>query len=162
MAELAKAILVLPYSTAPVESTFSKFKALKTPYRNRLDVENLEASIIVEQSLSGEAFVLRPTMLEKYSNMWKIESQTNSAPKTSQINGSQPSIEQVNTDKKANQSRVLDALCENWFQAKAKQAQAEWLAIQAQSQLFQEEEIELVENHYSLKFLNLSTNQIVL
>jgi len=56
----------------------------------------------------------------------------------------------------------LDALCENWFQAKAKQAQAEWLAIQAQSQLFQEEEIELVENHYSLKFLNLSTNQIVL
>ena len=149
MAELAKAILVLPYSTAPVESTFSKFKALKTPYRNRLDVENLEASIIVEQSLSGEAFVLRPTMLEKYSNMWKIESQTNSAPKTSQINGSQPSIEQVNTDKKANQSGVLDALCENWFQAKAKQAQAEWLAIQAQSQLFQEEEIELVENHYS-------------
>jgi len=48
MAELAKAILVLPYSTAPVESTFSKFKALKTPYRNRLYVENLEASIIVE------------------------------------------------------------------------------------------------------------------
>ena len=88
-------------------------------------------------------------MLEKYSNMWKIESQTNSAPKTSQRNASQPSIEQVNTDKKANQSGVLDALCENWFQAKAKQAQAEWFAIQAQSPLFQEEEIELVENHYN-------------
>jgi len=44
---LAKALLVIPYSTAPVESVFSEFRVFKTPYRNRLSIQNLDIWTIV-------------------------------------------------------------------------------------------------------------------
>ncbi|MDR3542612.1 MAG: hypothetical protein P4L69_16860, partial [Desulfosporosinus sp.] len=72
----ARAILVLPYSTAPVESVFSQFKTFKTPYRGGLKVETLEVSIIIEQS--GEPFQIKLTIIEKYATMWRKEEEINS------------------------------------------------------------------------------------
>ena len=77
MAKLAHALLVLPYTTAPVESTFSEFKAFKTCYRNRINVLNLEASILAEQEFKLENPKIFPKMIEKYLNMWKPKAKAN-------------------------------------------------------------------------------------
>jgi len=68
---LAKALLVIPYSTAPVGSVFSEFRVFKTPYRNRLSIQNLQASILVEQA-GGE---MKTEMIERYFTMWEPEPQ---------------------------------------------------------------------------------------
>ena len=70
---LAKALLVIPYSTVPVESVFSEFRVFKTPYRNRLRlrIQNLQASILVEQA-GGE---MKTEIIERYFTMWEPELQ---------------------------------------------------------------------------------------
>ena len=73
MSELALSVLVLPYSTVQVESTFSQFKVFKTPYRNKLSVGNLEASILVEQTLKGNPLTITTNMIERFRNMWKVD-----------------------------------------------------------------------------------------
>ena len=75
MAKLAKALMVLPYSSAPVESLFSEFKVFKTAYRNQITVESLEASILSEQSSEVNQSSLLPIMLEKYFLLWKNKAQ---------------------------------------------------------------------------------------
>ena len=70
ISKLAKALLVLPYSTAAVESMFSEFKAFKTCYRNRINVENLEASILIEQELGEKEAIITQEMREKYFKLW--------------------------------------------------------------------------------------------
>jgi len=76
MSELALSVLVLPYSTAQVESTFSQFKVFKTPYRNKLSVGSLEASILVEQTLKGNPLTITTNMIERFANMWKVDSRS--------------------------------------------------------------------------------------
>jgi len=68
--KLAKALIVLPYSSAEVESLFSKFKVVKTPYRNRLSTLNLEASLLSEQFFDSNDFSILPEMYDKYTTMW--------------------------------------------------------------------------------------------
>ena len=75
VAMLARALLVFPYSTASVESIFSKFKVYKTPYRSRLSVESLEASLLIEQSFENEEPQILPEMLEKYVKLWELPNQ---------------------------------------------------------------------------------------
>ena len=70
LASLAKALLVLPYSMTAVESTFSQFKAFKTCYRNRLSLENLEASVLAEQHFKKEKMDVLPEMVSRYYNLW--------------------------------------------------------------------------------------------
>lgn len=73
MARLAKALLVLPFSTALVESSFSEFKVYKTPYRNRISPENLEASLIAEQYFRKIDPCILPEMVTKYFSLWEPE-----------------------------------------------------------------------------------------
>ena len=69
--KISKALLALPYSTTIVESTSSEFQVIKTPYRNRLSTENLEASLLSEQHFKkGYPFAL-PDMIDRYFSMWK-------------------------------------------------------------------------------------------
>jgi len=49
ISDLAKSILVLPHSSAPVERIFSKMQDFVSPKRNRLTTENLEASLLIHQ-----------------------------------------------------------------------------------------------------------------
>ena len=70
---LARALLTIPYSTSSVESLFSEFKAFKTPYRNRLNVSNLEASLLAEQYFRGENPRILPEMVTSYFDIWKKE-----------------------------------------------------------------------------------------
>jgi len=65
-----KSILVLPYPTAEVESLFSKFKVVKTPYRNRLSVLNLEASLLSEQFFGVKDMEILLEMYAKFTSMW--------------------------------------------------------------------------------------------
>lgn len=71
MTKIAHAVIVLPYSSTPVEELFSEFKVFKTAYRNRITVENLEASLISEQAFSSEKIPIMPEMLAKYNDIWK-------------------------------------------------------------------------------------------
>jgi hypothetical protein len=69
--KLARALLTLPYTSAEVESTFSKFKVIKSPYRNRLSTANLEASLLSEQFFGVKEFEILPEMYSQYANMGK-------------------------------------------------------------------------------------------
>jgi len=69
--KLARAVLAIPYSTSKVESVFSEFKSFKTSYRNRMTVENFEASIISEQYFRNNGPRILPDMTDRYFGMWK-------------------------------------------------------------------------------------------
>ena len=71
LARLAKALMVLPYTTAPVESTFSMFKVFKDPYRNKLSYQGLEASLLIEQASGTNTVIITPDMIEKYEKLWE-------------------------------------------------------------------------------------------
>lgn len=66
MSKLAKALLVLPSSTVPVERIFSQMQDIKTPKRNRLHTENLEAALLIYQTYGSSNFEITPKMIEKY------------------------------------------------------------------------------------------------
>ena len=63
--------MVLPYTTAPVESTFSMFKVFKDPYRNILSYQSLEASLFIEQASGTNTIIITPDMIEKYETLWE-------------------------------------------------------------------------------------------
>ena len=71
--QVAKALLIIPYSTSTVESLFSEFRAFKTNYRNRLNVANLEASVLAEQYFRKENPRILPAMIDKHFTLWKEE-----------------------------------------------------------------------------------------
>lgn len=64
---LAKAILILPHTTVPIERMFSQLKDFKTGKRNRISTKNLEASLLIYQNFgnSFESFITNE-MMEKY------------------------------------------------------------------------------------------------
>lgn len=66
MSLLAQALLVLPYSSSVVESLFSVLKSFKTPYRNRLSSENLEASLMMNQCIKGSEDIFFKEIKQKY------------------------------------------------------------------------------------------------
>ena len=78
--ELSKAVLCLSYSTSKVESLFSEAKTFKTPYRNRLLTENLEASLMISQHFRGEDPVVLINMIEKYCNLGQEVNPEKSVP----------------------------------------------------------------------------------
>lgn len=71
LCKLASALLTIPYSTSNVESLFSEFKAVKTAYRNRLTVDNLEAGILSDHYFRGDNTRILPEMFDRYFDMWK-------------------------------------------------------------------------------------------
>lgn len=58
LAKLAKALLVLPSSTVPVERIFSQMQDFKTPKRNRLTVQNIESCMLIYQAFGNSDFEL--------------------------------------------------------------------------------------------------------
>lgn len=69
--KLAKALLILPYSSASVEWLFSSYRIIKNNKRNCLCRESLEACLFVFQHFKQEKLVISPEMLEKYDSIWK-------------------------------------------------------------------------------------------
>jgi len=83
MSQLAKALLLIPYSSACVERTFSDFKTIKTNKRNCLCRESLEACLLIYQAFRQETVKITEDMIQRYDIIWlskkKLESQgTNS------------------------------------------------------------------------------------
>ena len=68
---LARALCVLPTSTVNLERTFSKLKEVKSPKRNRLTVENLEACLLTQQYFGTNVIVIKPKLI-----LEMIESET--------------------------------------------------------------------------------------
>jgi len=99
LAKIAKALLLIPYSTSAVENLFSEFKALKTPYRNRLSVKNLESSILAEQYFRSDHPRILPEMITRYLNMWKNEEE---GPVSSNVKSTPPKIN--NSERNENQA----------------------------------------------------------
>jgi len=78
MAKLAKAVLVLPHSSASVERIFSQLKDFKTQKRNRLTTKNLEAALLSYQGFGGEEITISEEMIQKYDGVWASNQNTNS------------------------------------------------------------------------------------
>ena len=65
LAKFAKAVLVLPSSTVPVECLFSQMQDFATPKRNRLNVENLEARLLIFLTNGDFSFDLTEKIIER-------------------------------------------------------------------------------------------------
>ena len=79
LSKLALAIHTLPYSSASIERLFSDMGNIKTDPRNRLSVENLEASLLIRQEYKGKNNYYTKEMKELYylqSNTLKRSSST--------------------------------------------------------------------------------------
>jgi len=74
MALLAKALIILPYSSSSVESTFSRLKGFVSPHRNRLSVENIEASLLISQSHHKKGTEITEDMVFRCSQIWDNQS----------------------------------------------------------------------------------------
>ena len=117
LARLAQALLVFPYSSASVESSFSKLKGYKTLYRNRLLPETIEASMLMQQRDKKEQnFKITSGMKTNYSNMWKQDTDeskpqqilANSISSKESLKDNQPS--QQNLKVKERLSQVFQSL----------------------------------------------------
>lgn len=82
LTKLARALIVLPYTSAEVESKFSKFKVVKSPYRNRLTTTNIETSLLAEEFFGSKNFEILPEMFLKYTTMWDTKTNKNMLPST--------------------------------------------------------------------------------
>ena len=69
--KLAKALLILPYSTCSVERVFSSMRDFRTPKRSRLTTENLEACLLSYQAWHSEDVKITQGMLNRYADIWK-------------------------------------------------------------------------------------------
>jgi len=128
LARLAQALLVFPYSSASVESSFSKLKGYKTLYRNRLLVGNLEASMLIQQrDLKEKDFEVTAGMKEKYYNMWKKDTEdskphqtsnsTNSSQEESNLNPCRQNLKAKERLSQIFQSFLtqIDEMSQNWI-----------------------------------------------
>lgn len=79
MAKVARAIMILPHTSVPVERVFGNLKDFKSSKRNRLTTENLESSLLLYQKYGESDFYIDENMMEMYNEMWKQEN-----PKTAQ------------------------------------------------------------------------------
>lgn len=70
MGRLARAIMVLPHSSVPVERVFSNMKDIKTAKRNRITAENLEAALLVYQKFGEGDSQITPAMLANYDRLY--------------------------------------------------------------------------------------------
>jgi len=80
MTLLARALVVLPYSSSNVESTFSRLKAFVSPYRNCLSAENIEASLLISQSYENKSVEITSEMVLKCSQIWENKSSRAKVP----------------------------------------------------------------------------------
>ena len=74
MSKLARATLILPYSTVSVERIFAQIPDIKTPKRSRMTVENLEACLLINQDFGKTDSFVNENMLARYQNIWKDNS----------------------------------------------------------------------------------------
>jgi hypothetical protein len=64
MTRLAKAVMVLPQSLVSIERVFGHLKNFKAVKRNRLNAENLEASLLLFQKYGEGSFEVSTEMLK--------------------------------------------------------------------------------------------------
>ena len=74
--KIAMGLIVLPYSSSQCESLFCELKAIKTPYRNRLSLANLEASLMLRQHPIKD-IVSHEQIRKRYKTMWRKSNQSN-------------------------------------------------------------------------------------
>ena len=71
MYDLARALIVLPYSSVSVERIFSSLKSIKTPKRSRLTTENLESCLLGYQHFGTETLQITEKMMQDYEALKK-------------------------------------------------------------------------------------------
>ena len=95
MARLAKAVLVLPQSSVSVERVFAQLKNFKTEKRNRLNAENVQASLLLHQKFGEGKFEITQEMLSSYNNPLKRSYKRASSNKPIDTNNQNPPKEEV-------------------------------------------------------------------
>ncbi len=70
--KLAKALQVLPYSTAGVERVFSALTDIKTIKRNRLDITNLQSCLLVKQHFRNKEVSISEDIISRYNSSNEI------------------------------------------------------------------------------------------
>ena len=69
LSKLAKALMVMPYSSCFLERTFSKIVDIKTLKRNRLSINGLEACLLIKQEHSANEFQISQEMIIRYKKI---------------------------------------------------------------------------------------------
>jgi len=80
MFELARALMVFPFSSCELERTFAKCTDIKTIQTNRLTIPDLKACLFVKQEYGDQYFTYPASALEKYANRTPDEIDTNEIP----------------------------------------------------------------------------------
>jgi len=111
--KLAKALLVLPHSTCPVERVFSTMRDFRTPKRSRLSTENLEACLLNYQAFKSEDVNLTSSMIRRYPDIWKqsLLKEEKEEVKQNEINGElkNPQSESQNQSEKIGSNAPQDS-----------------------------------------------------
>ena len=71
---VARALLVLPYTSIPVERVFSALKDIKNQKRNRLSTENVEALLLGYQYFRSQKLEITVEMFDNYLEMKEAKS----------------------------------------------------------------------------------------
>ena len=104
ISKLAKAILVLPHSSVPVERVFSQMQDFKTEKRNRLSTENLEISLLIYQTFHESDLVISTDMLNQYHKLWsKNDEKQNENPNL----GPSQSEDLINAQSKSKEKKYI-------------------------------------------------------
>lgn len=74
--ELARAFLVIPYSSCSIERVFSMSNDIKTLKRNRLSVSNLESCLLIKQEFGISNFEFSEDMFSRFNKGFQLEELT--------------------------------------------------------------------------------------
>lgn len=74
--DIARAFLVVPYSSCSLERTFAKCNDIKTLKRNRLSISNLESCLLIKQEYGTLYFEFSPDMFSRFNKNLKINEST--------------------------------------------------------------------------------------
>jgi len=97
ISKLARALLVLPYSSASVERAFSDFKTIKTNKRNLLCRETLETCLLIYQASKKETLHITEDMIQRYATMWHPnKKKDNISPSSSEFNNQEENSDIIN------------------------------------------------------------------
>ena len=72
ISKLAQACLTLSYSTVSIERTFSILRDIRTPKRNKLCTESVEACLLIHHESKDNSFQATKEMLNNYKNRQKL------------------------------------------------------------------------------------------
>ena len=112
ISKLAISLLTISHSSVPVERVFSWLKDTKNPKRNRLTLENLEASLLTKQKfLDSGKWVITEDMIQRRKTM-RREQKTSDNLQRNESQSQFPLLEQPQDERDLGEEEELSMMLE--------------------------------------------------